>query len=462
MFDNLRTTLTFLVILYNSVLEAVANTPDQDEKTAPIQFLLLSNFVGLYRNFVIGLFFFVSGFGSMVSLNFYYKNVPFFIANRLMSMIVLCLYAAGSALLSHYVYGPKLNTYPEPGQSYYASQMGRATLIIGPLWYLVVLFFFNLSYSVFRFFKPRRAGKSRVRYRFWVSTAFISLAVWSVVAAGGFAPSIASIWPEYNAPIQDFHFPMQSIIGYLTGVFLDCESVWAFYLPKTPSRRAIPIFLLRTFFLCTTFTCAYLLYPDMKNQLQYASPKMPPSFTEHAHLPKLEGINKPAIFYGLWSTLVYVFMANSFHLLFISEATKGAVQVLRRNWGFISRHSRFQVYNNMFFVIFFAEHVQWIGPVILRCIFVWVASTVSGYFSAAVWELVYRRILLWAMGESFSKVDVIKTIWNHSFGTVDEKSVELFRTLHDNPKPGTAMEMKSLSLTGKTIMTNSCLHCQFC
>ncbi|KAF9557463.1 hypothetical protein CPC08DRAFT_710344 [Agrocybe pediades] len=383
--DNLRAILILVLIMYDSVLETIANSPENIEKEHPIQFAILSLFTGIYRTIVVSLFFYVSGIASWLCLVLHSESTFRFLVKKIR---VTATISIGSYLASkgtEYMYGPFTEGRNIP---YYASREGKVSLLQGPIYYAIMLLVLDILFVFCRYLHrhywrydlvERLVGTSR-RFN---TTEFIVMSVFVT----GYPMFVLSGMITLPTRLQSFfihvpfdaHTPFTFVLAYAAAVNQNhLQVVWL--SPKGSAR--IPRHIIMVIGVLLTFSSALLLplyhyYPS--TIALYISPKLAPHPVLDAFATT--GITRAAQLYAIWAALTYrsllVTVASTLY-------TTGIKWFMKTNYRALTGLAYIQSMTHMFFVIGIARHSSWIGSPILRCIFVGSTSIICGWTTMIV------------------------------------------------------------------------------
>jgi len=405
--DQLRFVLVAVLIFHNAVLEVVANSPTDIERTSPNQFTVIALWMGVYRSVFVAMMYFTSGCASSISINLHDgKHDHLFLLKKLGRMVLLSLGFYAAAWVAEYFYGrggaEQTLLSVEGVHSYYATQIGQRSLLYAPIYYAIFHFFLDTIYVIGRQYNRRRGNALRklieheISYRSISTRTLITLRIIypALVLTGyinqinipisSFAASISKFittFPIVRAdmmiPIDAVNFPWVYAIAYFTGV--NFQSI-QFYCKNQPYTGALyPTFSLPARLAISVGTL-YPLYRYFPAYIpQAVSPKLPPN----ALLPitQAEMVTwsaAPAILFVLWSAYTYNTLSEMvFSMLYAVRPNIVSMWgLLGASWG---RLARIPILIHMLVVIGIArwsasEWIQGTLGLLSRCLLVGVAS----------------------------------------------------------------------------------------
>jgi len=384
--DNLRTVLIVLLILEHAVLEVVSTAKISKESKS---LTALNLFVGMTRTHVVGMLYFVSGFASRISITINSPNSLFFLAKKTGKAAIAILACHSISQAIRYLYGP----WPEATGSFYSTIGGKEALMNGPMYYIVLLLMLDTAFAIFRFLNfctgifSHKIIASATQYIIARHTLLAVVELWTVLFALGCITIPSRITTLFSAVdgTPPF-FPIQYIASYFTGIhFL---RVWRFMVFEVQPDLHRPVFILRTITSIGSLYAMLHYYPD--GMQRFFSTTTAQTITFPSLFPTsnsvLNDFTIPLYLYILWSIATYFILPTSAVALFFTGKT------LRKDWGLFSRTAFTQPFIHMIFVVGFAREV-WriqVDNVILKCVFVGVASTVCGWSVAVAFAVLAR------------------------------------------------------------------------
>jgi hypothetical protein len=378
--DNLRTVLIILLILEHTILETVSTAKLVEESKS---LTTLNLFVGMTRTHVVGMLYFISGFASRISITLNSPNSLFFLAKKAGKAaiaIVACQFITGAI---RYLYGPWL----EATGSFYSSFGGKAALMNGPMYYIVLLLILDTTFAILRFLNhctgmfSRKIITSATRYIIAKHTLLAIVEIWTVLFALGCitVPSrITALLSAVDATPP--FFPVQYIVSYFIGIHF--MEVWRFMLFEVQPELHVPMFIVRTITSIGTLYALLHYYPE--GMQRFFSITTAQTMTFPSLFPTsnsvLNPFTIPLYLYILWSIATYFILPTSMVALFFTSKT------LNRDWGLFSHAAFTQPFIHMIFVIGFSRQLGRIpvDNIILKCVIVGVASLVCGWSVAVV------------------------------------------------------------------------------
>lgn len=377
--DNLRAFLIFLLILQHATLETVAHIPGFSDENYPKQSLFLTLFVTLTRHNVVGLLFFVSGLSSVYSMVVHKRGrtpLLFAFAKAFQTAIYVAGYYYAMQILQR-VYGP----WPQDDGkvvSFFALRQGSSWVLTGPIAYVFLLLVFDLTYVIARSINMRyqvytRFVTTKVRYNVAKYTALAVLQFWTTFVATGVLrpPTVIVSYLSILNPISPF--PVQYLLAYLAG--LHFVSIYKFLLVETPPRFSIIVVSVRLFLVSSTLFAMYRRFSVPMHELSNLTAA--PRYTiSNPNGPFFDPY--PGLFYGAWSTLSFFILPVSVIQLFFTNT------YLKKDWGVISKVAFSLPFIHMFFIMELVRKTAWIPDhqIILKCIFVGLASATGGWLVA--------------------------------------------------------------------------------
>ncbi|KAF8151305.1 hypothetical protein B0H34DRAFT_125003 [Crassisporium funariophilum] len=376
--DNMRTILIFLLVLQHSILETVAHIPGFSEQESPTHSLLLTIFLELTKNTVVGLLFFVSGFSSSFTMVARPHHPFLFAVSKTVKATIL---VAGYYLVTQYLqllYGPWPEKERNTVVSFYALQKGNLYLLRGPMFYVILLLPLDYTYAIGKYVNLRFGNYSpfvttTTRYNVAKYIPQLMLQIWTTLVAMGVLrppPLIVPYLPYFH---PEAHFPLQYLITYVAGV--NFVSLYRFFLLEIPPQFSYTAFVVRIFLASSALFSLYRHFPSAMYEL-----------TGLTTAPKyaLEDPGNPlGPLYGALSMLIFVILSTSCLQIFFVKS------ILKKDWGLLSRVAFLQPFIHMLFVMGFARHTTCIDNPIGKSVFVGLASALCG------WSVAMLPVILW-------------------------------------------------------------------
>jgi len=329
--DNLRCTLTILLVTHHAILETAIASSDS---------VAVAVFVMLMKTFLWSTFFFVSGYSTALSQATRTSTFTTFLKKGVKVNLPALLYAAVGQwalfiLLSRnwpYIFGSDGTT-------------GAYTKLSGPIPYIILLFLFDSVALLIRhitvptWLYPNLAPKFVILLGFITLTSFTFLNT-AFIVPNAWIPHIVT-YVVYDTP--DASFPLSHIFAYIAG--------WQFRTLKrsilSSSSRSATIGLF-----ISTATSAGLLY---FGQLQW-----PPiarlirlQISNERHVIFIDGgLNAHTAFFSFWSSFTLFAISISFVSLFFHMDSTSTT------WGWLGRKTYVQTYIHMIPILVAEYHMR--------------------------------------------------------------------------------------------------------
>ncbi|TEB22890.1 hypothetical protein FA13DRAFT_1740553 [Coprinellus micaceus] len=429
--DNLRTTLTVLLIVQHSIIETASSSYPYFDSTP------LTVFVFMCKTLIVGLFFFISGYAASISRSTpaaYYgagrSDASFVWRRSLRLLFPAFLYGIFGHLIIWMVltkswpsfFGGAGSVSTEDGYS--TPQVWGFARFEGPVVHILFLWVLDMAYvflrpakkavmagiistprrsapppksdsersiSGNRFNASRRKAARMVKIRSrkdWYRLSGIALALLSVwtfaVTASGkseksplrFGFNVAS----YDAIVPAA--PFQHILAYMAGIQL---YKWQNYM-LIPSPYIFPAFIASLFSSVSLLLLSMAISPTMREIVQLNTPwPVHPSFVDG-------GFNYHTLFFSVWNAVTFFALASTIVSLYAQW------EWTRRDWGSVARHSYIPVWFHMIPIVFFVRllaadggwspsraEAKWAPglaqeSVVWRCFLVATGSTICSWF----------------------------------------------------------------------------------
>jgi hypothetical protein len=429
--DNLRTTLTILLIIQHSIIETASSSyPYFHSQT-------LTVFVFMTKTIVVGLFFFVSGYAASISRitsSTYYstgRSDPEYVWRR---TVRLLFPGVAYAVLGHVILWMVLtkswpNFFGSAGSvstddGYSTPMAWGFARFEGPVVHILALYAMDMAYVYLRPSKrgviaggvgtrsprpedarPIRAPQPRRNYRLvkikskndWytlvgVALGLLSLWTFAVAASGKSEKSLLRL--GFNVASYDTVLPsapFQYILAYMAGIQL---YQWQnFMLISSP--YASPAFFLALVTSVSSLQLAAKISPAIEEMIHLNTPwPVHPSFIDG-------GFNFHTLFFAVWNACTFFAMAATIVSVYAQW------EWTRRDWGLVARHSYIPIWVHMIPVVVFVKLLAADGG--------WSASRGASSAPALAEESVAWRCFLVATGSVicswFMSLSVVGAGW---------------------------------------------------
>ena len=207
--DNLRIFLISLVVLHHLAITygAPGSWYYNESVISEPEILPMSMFVASNQSFFMGLFFFISAFFILPSLN--RKGINKFIADRAIRLgVPLLFFSFFLSPLTVFIHHRIVENKPEAFWQYLLHGWG---VNAGPLWFVEALILFSILFIIFR------QSLVKIKMKFPGSFKILLFALFT-----GFLQFVTRIWLPvgWSMPITGFQFPffIQYIFMFILGV----------------------------------------------------------------------------------------------------------------------------------------------------------------------------------------------------------------------------------------------------
>ncbi|KDR70720.1 hypothetical protein GALMADRAFT_254753 [Galerina marginata CBS 339.88] len=379
--DNLRATLTILLILHHSALETVYKRNYSDQYTKS-QLLPFSLFTAINKSYLWSLFFFTSGYSTSLSLLSKSSDRHFLKSRTLKIGLPALVYAYGGHLILflYLAFG-----WEDIFGSYKA---GWAFIrLSGPIDYVAILLVLDYIHLCVRWTRRRWPERfaiisnsrifnllrptSRLRFYTLVTSFMTILVVFTFLSCIGIhlPPNVIFFAFPYDHPGVDV--PLSGVIAYLTGVHF---SSIRRYLTIKPSLAYATLFL-STFVAYLSMAVVQSISPPLWRFIEL------PTLFSSIYFFIDGGFNPHTIFFTFWNALVFLTIPISLISIFAQAPWA------TRDWGFWTRHTYTQTYINMIFILIAIHRFQSIHNLFIRTVLVGIFGVIGS------WLMVYTPIL---------------------------------------------------------------------
>lgn len=385
--DNLRTTVTVLLIVQHAIIETAASSyPDFHSLTLPV-------FVTITKTIVVGLFFFISGFAASMSRNSPSSSTSYYCANgrtdaefiwsRTIRLLLpgIVYGAAGHAVVWMFLTKTWPTFFGAAGSV--STDDGYSTPVAwgfarfeGPVVHILFLYFLDIAYVLLRPTKrhgsiaggvslsplPRDSrpaspdhphASKHTKFRManvktpkdWyklVSVGLGLLILWTFAVAAGGGGEKSLLRFGFNVASYDKvvpSAPFQYILAYMAGTRL---YKWQTSI-LIPHPYTFPALFGSVFASVALLLVALASSPVLREMNQLNTPwPVHPSFIDG-------GFNFHAFFFAVWN-------ASTFFTISVSLVSVFAQwEWTRRDWGPVARHSYVPAWLHMIPVVFFVK-----------------------------------------------------------------------------------------------------------
>ncbi|PPQ92812.1 hypothetical protein CVT25_004070 [Psilocybe cyanescens] len=230
--DNLRTTLVVLIVLQHAVLYTISNITEHHIDVSQMQYSILMLFVGLNKTVVVGMLYFVSGFGSACLMNthIHIHGVHSSFRYTFEKTARIARYIVGhyfAAIVIRRICVSKQFDTDISLMRYWTLREGRSALLAESILFLLLLLVFDYLYATTRTLNRhsdmiyKRIIFFPLQYHFGnvIAVAFMTLWTISITHLMLNPPARMSSFMGHIAQTNlDPHLLAQYAIAYLAGV----------------------------------------------------------------------------------------------------------------------------------------------------------------------------------------------------------------------------------------------------